>query len=392
MSGASAFFILIPVMYALFCGALTLMAVVDKRLVAARWAALGFFVAFVSILVDGFREPGGDHWVSWFTVVTHFVPLLIMVQAFLVRHARNAPRWAMALVGAASVFVMPEMPWAPPNWLRGVSVQAVCATIIASGLPMLWRERRNSPVDRIAFFVLLGAMLSYAARTAIIYVKPIGTTREDVMAFYEGLNIVFHSASALMGMCVGIVLMVTIGHDMLRGRMEEGEIDPLTALGNRRRLERHILENETGRADVGAVLAIDLDHFKRINDRYGHDAGDKVLRSVGRTLNSVFGEMGCVCRTGGEEFVVLLDRDHCEGVAALALAARMALSAIAFDGPLADVRVTASIGFHFPAAGETLREAMARADQGVYCAKTDGRDRVVEVVENKGLHIFKAVA
>lgn len=394
MSGASAFFILIPTMYVLFTLALGIIALIDRKLVAARWAVLGFAIAFVSIMVDGYRDPGGDRWVSWFTVATHFLPLLVMVQAFLSRHGRNAPPWAVALVIVACVFVMPNMPWAPPYWLRSVSVQAVCTAIIASGLPKLWQLRRLSKMDLIAFVVVFAAALSYAGRTVVIAMNPIGESTADIVAFYDGLNIVFHSASALMGMSVGIVLMMTIGHDMLLGQIREKEIDPLTGLGNRRKMENRIGEDAAGQRPIGAVMAVDLDHFKKVNDQFGHDAGDQVLRAVGTRLAGVFADTGCVCRTGGEEFIVLVDREYAVGISALALATRMAIADLTFDGPLARSRVTASVGFHLRECSDEdcLREAIRRADQALYCAKSNGRDQVVGAINENGLQVLKAVA
>lgn len=394
MSGASAFFILIPAMYALFTVALGIIALVDRRLIVARWATLGFSIAFVSILVDGFRAPFGDRWISWFSVATHFLPLLVMVQAFLSRHQRNAPVFAIALTIAGCVFIMPYMPWAPPSWVRGVAVQAVCATIIASALPGLWRHRNDSRMDIMAFVAVLGASASYAGRTVVIALNPIGETRAEITEFYNGLNIVFHSVSGLMGMCVGFVLMMIIGHDMLMGQIAEKEIDPLTGLGNRRRMESRFAEDASGQRPIGAVMMVDLDHFKAINDRFGHVGGDDVLRAVGARLAGLFANTGCVCRSGGEEFMVLLDRDYSAGVSALALATRMAVADLKFDGPLANTTVTASVGFHLRArdGSDDLREAIRLADQALYCAKANGRDRVVGATQENGLQVLKAVA
>lgn len=392
MSGGSAFFILIPAMYLLFAVALGIIALVDRRLVAARWASLGFAVACVSISIDGYRDPGGDHWVSWLSVATHFIPLLVMVQAFLTRHGRNAPRWAVAFTIFACLFTMPEMFWAPPAWYRGVFVQAACATIIASGLPPLWALRRGARVDQIAFAVVLAAALSYTGRMIAIGLHPIGETQTEMMAFYEGLNIVFHSASALMGMSVGIVLMMMIGHDMLLGRMKDSEVDTLTMLGNRRRLDSRIAEDAEGKHPVGAVVVIDLDRFKQINDRFGHDAGDEVLRAVGKKLAELYADIGCPCRTGGEEFVVLIDAANSASASSLAIMTRLAIAELAFDGGMAQTRITASVGFHERDYDESVEDSIRRADQAVYCAKTNGRDQVVGAINAKGLHVLKAVA
>lgn len=391
MSGSNAFFVLIPAMYLFFTLALAIIGLVERRLVAARWAALSFFIAFASIVVDGYGEPDGNLWGSWFTVATHFLPLLVMIQAFLSRHKRSASVFAMLLTLAACIYLMPNMPWAPPYWLRGMAVQLICATIIASSLPALWAFRHNSIIDLITFIIVFVAAQSYAARTIIIGLNPIGETRQDVLAFYEGLNLVFHSASALMGMAVGIVMMMAIGYDIMRLKTEESEIDPLTSLGNRRSMARYIAEDRTGKSAIGAALVIDLDHFKKVNDRFGHAAGDQVLSAVGKTLNRLFSNFGMVCRVGGEEFVILVDEPNAESTAALGLAARKVISALSFDGPLSQIRITASVGFHHRGKNETVYDAIKRADQAVYCAKTDGRDRVVAAIEESGLQVLKTV-
>ncbi len=392
MSGTSAFFILIPAMYLLFTLALAVIGFAERRLVSARWAALGFFVAFTSILVDGYRDPTGSEWLGWYAVATHYLPLLIMTQAFLSRHGRKATNFAIALTIFAAIYVMPGMAWTPPNWLRGVFVQGACATIIAAALPQLWQYRKKSLVDVIAFFTILAAALSYFGRTIAVGLNPIGETRDEMIAFYEGLNLIFQSTSALMGMSLGIVLVMTIGYDMVRGRMEEGEIDPLTMLGNRRKLDRKIALDKAGRRSFGAVMVIDLDHFKRINDRFGHDGGDDVLRAVGKRLSSLFDGFGYVFRVGGEEFVVLVDEQHARGVSSLALSARKAIAELEFEGYLSRAKVTASVGFHVRVGKDGVQDAMQSADQALYCAKNDGRDRVVGAVYERGLQIMKAVA
>lgn len=392
MSSGSAFFILIPAMYALFTLALTTIAFFDRRLVAARWAAFGFLIAGISITVDGMREPGGDRWIAWFTVATHFIPLLIMIQAFVSRHGRSAPKFTLALVALACVMVMPNMPWAPPYWLRGVIVQAVCSAIICAGLPILWSLRRRSTLDYVVFGVILAAAMSYIGKTVAIYLNPIGQSVEGVVAFYEGLNIIFHSASALMGMAVGIVLLMTIGFDIVRLRIEEGEVDQLTQIGNRRALDRHIDEDTGGARPVGSVILVDLDHFKSINDTYGHSVGDDVLRKVATRIDRLLGKFGGVYRMGGEEFAVLLDKEHSEVASALAISVRKAIANTDFVGAITDLNVTASVGFHLRESCEPIEQCIKRADHAVYCAKRDGRNRVVGAVRENGLEIMKAVA
>ena len=392
MSSSSNFFLLIPAMYLLFTLALCTAALIDKRLVAARWAAAGFLVACVSILVDGYRVPGGNTWSSWFTVATHFIPLLIMIQAFLSRHGQNAPKlaWAVTLVGC--VMVMPDAPWRPDYATRGWFVQATCATIIALGLPQLWTLRRRSPMDVVAFVVVLGAALSYGGRTFVMVLHPISNSAAGITEFYSGMNVVFHTASALMAMAVGITLLMAIGYDALRLKMREGEIDTLTGLGNRRLLARLIEEDAKGKRAVGAVLVIDIDHFKRINDTYGHTVGDQVLRAVGRQLDRHFSGYGTVCRFGGEEFVILIEEPHSRAVSVLALAARSVIAGIVFDAKNPDLTATASVGIGKRLAGMTIDEAIDHADKAVYSAKQAGRDQVHIALEGEDEVVLQAVA
>ena len=170
---------------------------------------------------------------------------------------------------------------------------------------------------------------------------------------------------------------VAFGAIRLRESLREQTIrDPLTNLFNRRYLDE-IIEREVrraGRHDLDlSVLAIDIDHFKAFNDLHGHDAGDDLLRAIGTYLQSHVRAEDVVCRTGGEEFIVVLP------VTALADATSRAEDLRAGIAELRDRRdrsVTISVGIaSFPvhaAADELLRAA----DVALYRAKAAGRDRV----------------
>jgi diguanylate cyclase (GGDEF)-like protein/PAS domain S-box-containing protein len=180
---------------------------------------------------------------------------------------------------------------------------------------------------------------------------------------------------------------VVINHrDSHERRMEreglayEASHDPLTGLANRAELQRvlgeALLRQAAGAAAV-AVLFIDLDGFKPINDRYGHDAGDALLVAVGRLLERSVPGAGTVARVGGDEFVVVLHdahrADHPENVARRILDNLSApLHLVGFG----EVRVGASIGMAVAATGTTATELLRDADQAMYDAKRQGRDRL----------------
>jgi len=165
--------------------------------------------------------------------------------------------------------------------------------------------------------------------------------------------------------------------------------DALTGLYNRRYLEE-ALEREIRRAGRAAqhlgLLMIDLDHFKRFNDTYGHDAGDVVLREAASFLLKNVRAEDFVCRFGGEEFVVILPTADLEGACARGerLRSKMRELAIMHQGKSLGM-VTFSVGVAvFPEHGMSSKELMAAADAALYEAKRGGRDRVA-VALSKGV-------
>ncbi|PWR25669.1 GGDEF domain-containing protein [Zavarzinia aquatilis] len=131
------------------------------------------------------------------------------------------------------------------------------------------------------------------------------------------------------------------------------------------------------RGESGSVLALDLDHFKRVNDSYGHAAGDEVIRTCGELIKTTVRSGDLVGRTGGEEFMILLPGMPKFRAAEVAdrLRKRLAAHAFTFDGQT--VFVTISIGVASFMPGDTLSTLAARADHRLYAAKNAGRNAVV---------------
>ena len=158
--------------------------------------------------------------------------------------------------------------------------------------------------------------------------------------------------------------------------------DPLTGLFNRRYLEES-LQREVSRAKRSkrplGIVMLDLDNFKPFNDRLGHEAGDNVLREVGRFLQSHVRGDDIACRYGGEEFTLLLPEASLEVVRARAEHLRERIKQLQVDyhgqllGPL-----TVSLGVAIlPDHGGSAEAVLQAADAALYRAKTDGRERVV---------------
>lgn len=148
--------------------------------------------------------------------------------------------------------------------------------------------------------------------------------------------------------------------------------DPLTGLPNRRALIEQV-----GQAlqDGGALVMIDIDHFKQINDDFGHDAGDEILRRVAQVLAENFGEHSLIARWGGEEFIAWLPGCRAADAREHAEVARRAVAAIQTRQNHRQT-LTASFGVAEVAPGTDFESAVSAADAGLYQAKRDGRNRV----------------
>jgi diguanylate cyclase (GGDEF)-like protein len=170
----------------------------------------------------------------------------------------------------------------------------------------------------------------------------------------------------------------------IRLRQREAEIlalsltDPLTGVGNRRCLEQS-LPVEIKRAGRNCkklcALVADIDHFKRVNDGYGHEAGDKVLAAFGASLRQHTRACDIVIRSGGEEFVVLMPHTELDNAILVADRFRASLAETRIE-PLPDP-VTVSVGVAELAEDEEGDSLLRRADKALYEAKRSGRNKVI---------------
>ena len=154
--------------------------------------------------------------------------------------------------------------------------------------------------------------------------------------------------------------------------------DPLTNLNNRRAMEatlaREVELAKRNRSQL-SVIALDIDHFKKINDTYGHLAGDKVIIEIANMLESAVRSCDIVFRYGGEEFVVVLSSTDLAGAQLLAERVRKTIESKSVSCEEGEIAITASLGVASYERGENDRSLLARADTALYQAKHDGRNR-----------------
>ncbi|KRB12637.1 sensor domain-containing diguanylate cyclase [Achromobacter sp. Root170] len=180
----------------------------------------------------------------------------------------------------------------------------------------------------------------------------------------------FEAAQLRRALLTGLASM----HHKLSDLRQESTTDTLTGLLNRRGMDEALALLGAEGTPV-AIVAIDVDHFKRINDRYGHAAGDQALQALAGVMREGSRSGDVLTRPGGEEFVMLLP--GASMAAAIGIAKRLRARLAFTEGSPLPTSITISVGVaHYPDQGATLDAVFERADQALYYAKNHGRDRV----------------
>lgn len=203
---------------------------------------------------------------------------------------------------------------------------------------------------------------------------------------------------ARLGSACAEHLAIAIANMKLReGLRDQSVRDVLTGLNNRRYLletARRELLRATRHKHPVSVITIDVDHFKKFNDNHGHDAGDTVLRHVGEILGAMFADDAVPCRFGGEEFVVMLPNIPLDKAAMRAEELRAKIEALTIryaDGQLPRVTISAGLA-SFPDAGANMMDVLKAADEALYRAKENGRNRIERSDEGRMPHACEEVA
>lgn len=160
----------------------------------------------------------------------------------------------------------------------------------------------------------------------------------------------------------------------------EARTDPLTGVANRRRLiEMGQVElNRNDRAQTPlALVMMDIDHFKRVNDDHGHDIGDAVLRAFAAAVSEALRDYDLFGRMGGEEFAAILPDTTRDEAQVIAERLRLRIAAMAIDTGEAAIRITVSLGLTMLTDGDNLDRLFSRSDAALYAAKQAGRNRMV---------------
>ncbi|AAZ98646.1 Putative diguanylate cyclase (GGDEF domain) [Thiobacillus denitrificans ATCC 25259] len=180
-------------------------------------------------------------------------------------------------------------------------------------------------------------------------------------------------------LALALAYQFRVGQEQQLRAEQLAQLDPLTGLNNRRAfygMTAAAWSNALRHAHATSVLLLDIDHFKQINDRYGHAEGDAVLKTVAGALKQSVRQGDVLARWGGEEFIVFLPETGLRDAALLAERLRVSIAALSVTGRVGTMAVTASIGVAERADHATLDSLIAAADACLFASKQQGRNRV----------------
>jgi diguanylate cyclase (GGDEF)-like protein len=361
----------------------------------------GVFARGVAMLSDWFHQPFDYSWIltyqstrSLHRIIRSVIGagvLLYMVASAAMLLSPQGPSGGAATAWVLVVFVMQMFavgywlsPRLPTRWEMiafGMFADLGLASVLATYQPV-------AAVTGCALFAISGAFFTYFVSPRWLVAHLVfSITFIDAMAYRAYVAQSFDLATivagtvVILGAVAGVPLFAHLAWTIITRDARRAALDPLTGLYNRRGWDGALEELWSRGFDKRhtlAVFLIDIDKFKRVNDRFGHDVGDAVIRLLARRLETLFGEHGIIARTGGEEFLAAVTGD-----VSLIQGLIDRIGDAIYNGS-DEVPVTASVGVAVLAADSDLWDvgvsivvrAGRVADSMMYRAKDAGGDRV----------------
>jgi diguanylate cyclase (GGDEF)-like protein len=280
-------------------------------------------------------------------------------------------------------------------WHRGIAVVILMLIVIRWSVSWLYAEPADAmigvmigllytPLLVIITTLLWGRLSLYiGAGTGLVMglVAYIGSSREALAGAYLNDWRIGPLVLCVYGLFSWLLGIWVRERDQLRETAERvdrlrkaANTDTLTGIANRRVAERALNLFAT-RQRRYAVMMIDIDHFKLINDQHGHDTGDRILQRIAEILKARMRVQDTVARWGGEEFLVIVESVTRDESASIAGSLRQMIEA----GTREILKTTISIGVAYSETGQSVDQILKRADEGLYAAKNSGRNKVVTV-------------
>ncbi|MFY9895398.1 MAG: GGDEF domain-containing protein [Xanthobacteraceae bacterium] len=360
----------------LLLGLLLLFVWTQERIPALGWWGAAYLLGAFSGVIWWFGDLTGPAPPAGIANILLFVTVGMIWSAARLFHRRRV-RWGLMFLGAAVWLVA----WTFPAFAHSAASRIFVSSLIVASYTFLiavelWRERRKSLIRRWpALFVpmLHGAVFLFPVALATL-------SQDDnvLRGVARGWIAVFFIEIVLYVVGAAFIVLILAKDRTVRFYKMAAATDPLTGVLNRRGFFQGaaiVMERSRGSMGPVSVLSFDLDHFKSINDRWGHAVGDAVLQLFATVARKTMRADDVIGRLGGEEFVAILPGMVADA-AAVAERVRTAFAAAGAELDGRQITATVSVGVACGSPLTTVEALIARADAALYRAKMKGRDRV----------------
>lgn len=301
-----------------------------------------------------------------------------LATAAVARHDRPSPARLLSLLGLAGMAALSWFLLVQPSLVGRIfainfACSAICIVVVAALKPV----PSKGIVDRVLIVVCSLAAVDFFLRP----LTAVWIGGESYEAYHASLYwLLTNFSMVLISVMLALSLTTAIALDVMKELQAESHTDPLSGLFNRRGFEERSSDCVKPLPEPALPLALvlaDLDHFKSVNDTYGHAVGDAVIAAFAAHLRASCSNDAIVGRIGGEEFAILLPASDLMTARLFAEGVRVSFAQDRIKGlPSHAERITASFGVASRAEGEDFESLMRRADAALYRAKNNGRDSV----------------
>lgn len=291
-----------------------------------------------------------------------------------VRRGQEPRYGTLSTIAAITLALLCYGQFIEPNLLARVIILNFGLAVVS--LMMLLDVSKASgrtPVEQVLVGLLLVSCAGFLLRPLFLIAS--GVPGEQSEGAYW---LVVSISDALICAMTAVGIFAVVASDLMDGIKSDAQIDTLSGLFNRRGFEPRAIDalaRQTINAPAAMIMS-DLDHFKSINDRFGHSGGDRLIQRFSEVLKETAPRDAVMARVGGEEFAIVLPPGAAVAAHRLAEDVRSAFKQIASDIVAGEANPTASFGIAIARENEDLRTLMERADRALYQAKNDGRDCV----------------
>ncbi|MBT9372355.1 GGDEF domain-containing protein [Rhizobium sp. CSW-27] len=377
MNGANFFLVMNLLIGLSFCVVFLIVSTRSRSASAARWIASAYAIASLSTVAE--LLVAYTDWPMFFALMAFSTVLggMVLIRIGIGKlYGVPANPWFLGIFFLASVFldlVIYDLPRG--TFMHSVSYQVPFALIMVHSAVAIVRSSRRMLIDRVMLVLLILAGLQFMAKGVLAVLVGAGQTAKDYVHSYYAL--VSQSTTGVFVVIIGLMLLSVFVLEIMADERTNSEVDSLSGVYNRRGFDTHCdLALRRRSSGPHSLILCDLDHFKKVNDTYGHFSGDSVIRHFGGLLRASVPDDAVVGRIGGEEFCILLPGVPLDAAVMFAQALRGSVAMQTVQGLPTGFHITASFGLAAFQHAHELSMVMRHADKALYDAKAAGRNCV----------------